>query len=247
MSTLSILPHLHMHEDACNVYVLRHDDRALLVDCGSGAVAESLGGIGVKTVDWVLFTHHHRDQCFGAHRLADRGARLAVPRHERYLFERATDYWQTKRIADNYNDRSTFFSLGEDLPVALSLDDYESFSWGPYSFFILPAPGHTLGSIALITEVDGTRIAFTGDLMHAGGKLYQLHAMEYDYGDLAGANLTAHGPAIEDPAGCIDLLDKRLHPLMELQRDRMGASPGGRFAHEVKMEALSPHLLWGTE
>jgi len=265
MATLkSILPHLHLYEDACNVYILRDGDCALLIDCGSGASADALGGIGVKSVDWVLFTHHHRDQCFGARRLIQLGAQLAVPSHERYLFERATDYWQQKRIADNYNDRSTFFTVGEDLPAALSLEDYESFSWGPYSFFILPAPGHTLGSIALITEVDGTRVAFIGDLMHAGGKLYQLHAMEYDYGDLAGANLTAqsihalrkqnvqlalpsHGPVIEDPRGCIDLLDRRLHPLMELQRDRLGASPGGRFAHEVKMEAISPHLLWGTE
>src|SRR5436190_3033878 len=260
----SILPNLYLYEDACNVYILRDGDRGLIVDCGSGRVAEALPSIGVKSIEWLLFTHHHRDQCFGARRLVENGARTAVPSHERYLFERAMDYWQQKRIADNYNDRSTFFSIGEDLPVTLSLEDYESFSWGSYNFFILPAAGHTLGSIALITEVDGKRVAFTGDLMHEHGKLYQLHAMEYDYGDLAGANLTAqsihalkkqnvqlalpsHGPIIEDPAGCIDLLDQRLHPLMELQRDRLGASPGGRFAHETKMEALSPHLLWGTE
>lgn len=265
MSALkNISPNLYLYEDTCNVYVLRHGDRALLVDCGSGAVADELGSVGVKSVDWVLFTHHHRDQCFGARKLLDRGGRIAVPSHERYLFERATDYWQQKRIADNYNDRSTFFTIGEDLPVALSLEDYESFSWGPYKFFILPAPGHTLGSIALISEIDGRRVAFTGDLLHDGGKLYQLHAMEYDYGDLVGANLTAqsihalrkqnvqlalpsHGAVIEDPTSCIELLDKRLHALMELQRDRLGAAPGGRFAHEVKMEAISPHLLWGTE
>jgi glyoxylase-like metal-dependent hydrolase (beta-lactamase superfamily II) len=265
MTTLkTILPHLFLYEDTCNVYVLRHGERSLFIDCGSGTVVDALTNIGVKSVGWVLFTHHHRDQCFGARKLAECGAQLAVPSHERYLFERATDYWQGKRVADNYNDRSTFFTIGEDLPVALSLEDYEAFSWGPYKFFILPTPGHTLGSITLITEVDGKRVAFTGDLMNAGGKLYQLHAMEYDYGDLAGANLTAqsihalknqnvqlalpsHGPVIEDPASCIDILDKRLHPLMELQRDRMGASPGGRFAHEVKMEALTPHLLWGTE
>ena len=30
---------------------------------------------------------------------------------------------------------------------------------------------------------------------------------------------------------------------MDLQSDRMG----GRFAHEIRMEAITPHLLWGTD
>src|SRR5437879_3065051 len=79
-----ILPHLHVYAEACNVYVVHHGDRALLIDCGSGVVTDALSSIGIKSVDWVLFTHHHRDQCFGARGLADRGAQLAVPSHERY-------------------------------------------------------------------------------------------------------------------------------------------------------------------
>ena len=255
-----ILPHLYLFEDTCNVYVVRHEDRALIIDCGSGAVLREVPAIGARTVEWVLFTHHHRDQCFGARQLVDEGARLAVPGHERFLFERATDYWQQKRIYDNYNDRNTFFTIGEDLPVAESLLDYERFDWGPYSFFILPTPGHTLGSLSLIAEIDGARVAFTGDLIHDGGKIYQLHALEYEYGDLVGANwlaqsidalgkqrvaiaLPSHGPTIRDPGGCIERLDARLHRLMDLQSDRMG----GRFAHEIRMEAITPHLLWGTD
>ena len=260
----SILPHLYGFEDACNVYVLTHEDRALLIDCGGAAVRPSLADAGISGIDWVLFTHHHRDQCFGAARLVEEGVRLAVPRHERFLFERAEEYWRQKRIFDNYNDRSTFFTLGNDVPVAASLDDYERFDWGPYSFFILPTPGHTQGSITLIAEIDDKTVAFTGDLMHQGGKLYQLHAMEYEYGDLVGANWTAqslhalkkknvdlalpsHGPPITDPSECIDRLDARLHDMMDLQRDRLGPSPGGRFAHEIKMEAITPNLLWGTD
>ncbi len=260
----TILPHTYRFEDTCNTYVLTRDDRAVVIDCGSGAVATELAGIGVKTVDWLLFTHHHRDQCFGAKRFLEQGAQIAVPHYERFLFEQATDYWQQKRIYDNYNDRNTFLTIGEDLPVAASLEDYGRFEWGGYSFLILPTPGHTQGSVSLMVDVDRTRVAFTGDLMHAGGKLYQLHAMEYDYGDLTGANWTAqsidalkkhdvqlalpsHGPAIDEPLRCIDQLDGRLHSLMELQRDRLGPSPGGRFAHETPMEAITPHLLWGTE
>ena len=259
-----ILPHLYLFEDTCNVYALVENHRALLIDCGGGAVVDTLSQRGVKTVDWGLFTHHHRDQCFGAKKIVDAGARLAVPAHERFLFERPVDFWQQKRVFDNFNDRNTFFTIGEDLPVDAILNDYESFEWGSYSFFVLPTPGHTHGSVTLITEVDGTRVAFTGDLMHAEGKLYQLHAMENEYGDLIGANLVgesihalkkkqvqlalpSHGPIIEDPDGCIEGLDERLHSLMDLMQDRLGASPGGKFAHEVRMEEITPHLLWGTE
>lgn len=254
-----ILPNLHRLEDSCNVYVLTDGDRALLIDCGSGAVLDALPALGVKQVDWVLFTHHHRDQCYGAGRLVSHGARLAVPEHERFLFEQASEYWQQKRIYDNYNDRNTFFSVGENLPVSESLVDYENFTWGPYTFFALPTPGHSLGSISLVVEIDGTKVAFTGDLVHDGGKLYQLHALENDYGDLSGANWTAqslaslnkreivialpsHGPVICDPAGCFRQLDERIHRLFALQPDRLKE----QFMHEVRMEQLSEHLLWGT-
>jgi glyoxylase-like metal-dependent hydrolase (beta-lactamase superfamily II) len=258
------LDNLYLHEDTCNVYVLKHAEAALLIDCASGNVRDLLPDIGVKQIDWVLFTHHHRDQCFGALKLTPQGTQMAVPEHERHLFDRAHEYWQQKRIYDNYNDRNTFFTLGQDLPVAAVLEDYESFTWGPYTFHILPSPGHTSGSITLITEIAGVRVAFTGDLMHDGGKLYQLHAVELDYGDLLGANLVAqsidalrkkdvhmalpsHGPAIQNPAECIKSLDSRLHALIPLQGYRMGLTPDKLFAHEIKMEEITPHLLWGSE
>lgn len=255
-----ILPSLFRFDDTCSVYVLVHGDRALVVDCASGAVLNELDRLGVRNIDWALFTHHHRDQCFGATKLVKRGAKLAVPEHERFLFDRAVEYWQQKRVYDNYNDRSTFFAIGENLPVDASLVDYETFIWGPHSFYVLPTPGHTLGSITLIADVDGVRVAFTGDLMHDGGKLYQLHTMEYDYGDLGGANWVAqsidalkkrdvamafpsHGPVIRDPTDCIERLNESLHRLMDLQADRVK----NRFIHEIKMEKISEHLLWGTD
>ena len=252
-----------MHEDTCNVYVLKSGRAALLIDCGSGSVFDRLAEIDVTRVEWVLFTHHHRDQCFGAPKLAAQGVFMAVPAHERHLFDRVDEYWQQKRIYDNYNDRNTFFSIAENLPVTAVLEDYETFTWGGYDFTILPSPGHTAGSISLVMEIEDTRVAFTGDLMHDGGKLYQLHAIELDYGDLLGANLVAqsidalrkqdlklalpsHGPIIKNPEACIASLDSRLHDLVPLQGYRMGLTADKRFAHEIKMEEITPHLLWGT-
>src|SRR5687767_10910258 len=56
-------PDLFSWTDTCNVYVFREGDTALLIDLGDGSVLDHLSRIGVKHVEWVLFTHHHREQC----------------------------------------------------------------------------------------------------------------------------------------------------------------------------------------
>ena len=83
-------PELFAWTDACNVYVFRDGDAALLVDLGDGSVLAHLGDLGVTRVEWVLFTHHHREQCQGAPKLGDwraRGTRVAAPEAERAFFE----------------------------------------------------------------------------------------------------------------------------------------------------------------
>jgi glyoxylase-like metal-dependent hydrolase (beta-lactamase superfamily II) len=55
--------HLYRFEDACNVYLLADGGAGLLIDAGSAAVLDHLDAAGVKRVEWVLHTHHHRDQC----------------------------------------------------------------------------------------------------------------------------------------------------------------------------------------
>ena len=64
------LPDLFQWTDTCNVYVLRDGDDALLIDLGDGGVIDRLGEIGVASVEWILFTHHHREQCQGDGRWA---------------------------------------------------------------------------------------------------------------------------------------------------------------------------------
>jgi len=185
-----ISEHLYMFQDTCNVYVIKQGEAALLIDGGSGAVLDHLSEIGCRQVEWVLHTHHHRDQCWGDTRLIEAGAKLAVPEYEHHLFEQAELFWQTRRVFDNYDDRNNFFSIAHNLPVSSDLTDYEEFIWNNYRFYVLPAKGHTQGSVALLVQIDGRLVAFTGDLMVVGGKLYQLHAMEYCYGDMSGALFT---------------------------------------------------------
>src|SRR5687767_2099584 len=88
-------PHLFVWTDTCNVYVLRDGDAALLINLGDGSVLDHLADIGVKHVEWVLFTDHHREQCQGASKLGlwrVRGTKVAAPEAERALFERPLDF-----------------------------------------------------------------------------------------------------------------------------------------------------------
>lgn len=262
---------LFVAEDTCNVYLVRSGDAGLLIDAGSGAVAEVLGEADIEKVEWILHTHHHRDQCWGTPRLvSELGAKVAAPEYERYYFESAREHWATKRIFDNYADGSTFFAPGADIEVDASLEDYETFRWRGLEFLVIPAQGHTFGSSALIAEIDGRRVAFSGDLIVAGGLAYQLHALEYDYGDMVGVTFTlqslqalkrqqldlilpSHGDPIEDPQGDIARLEARLTDIARLGAGiaagglaelAWGGLPASRTLPETPLIEVSEHLLW---
>lgn len=173
---------LYLYRDICNVYVVKDGARALLIDFGSGAALDHLGSIGVSQVDWILHTHHHRDQCQGDRIANQRGIPIAVPAHERTYFEEVEVFWNSRQIYNMYDVRGTFFTLAQSVKVARSLLDYSTFEWGPYRFLVQPSPGHTIGSISLISQIDGRKVAFTGDLMAAPGKLHTLYDLQYMYG-----------------------------------------------------------------
>lgn len=259
-------PNLYRFSDCCQAYLLVDGTHGLLIDVGSGQILDHLREVNVEHLDWVLHTHHHRDQCAGTPRAQAQGARVAVPEYERHLFDQAELFWQTRRTFDNYNDRNTFFTVGRNIPVDAVLEDYETFTWRGYQFQVLPAKGHTLGSSMLVVEIDGQTVAFTGDLLAAGGKLYQLHAMEYTYGSMEGVLFTlqsiqalaqtratvcypSHGEPIRDVPGDIQRLEQRLMDCVRLGRGMRVAGresiPETAFLPRPKFIPLSRHLLWG--
>ena len=263
---VQISDRVHRWSDTCNVYCITHGDRGLLVDAGSGAVLDHLGDIGVSQIEWVLHTHHHRDQCWGTNRLRAAGARVAVPEHERHLFDQAELFWRHKRVYDNYNDRNTFLTVAEDIPVDAELLDYETFTWRGVQFAVVPAKGHTGGSSMLIARIDGQSVAFVGDLMRAGGLLYQYHAMEYAYGDQQGLLFTlestqalrrlapdlalpSHGDVIGDVEGDCTRLERRLLHYAHLGDGVrfMGSNRGHGLdiLPDPRFIQVSRHLLWG--
>ena len=73
------------YNDSCTVYVLRYGDRALVVDFATGRWIEHLDEIGVRSVEYVVLTHAHRDQCCGLYRIGLGDWKLHAPAGDRAL------------------------------------------------------------------------------------------------------------------------------------------------------------------
>lgn len=184
-------PSLWWYRDTCNVYLWTFEDRGLLIDFGSGAVLDELAETGVQEIVAVAHTHHHRDQCGGDDRAAAAGIPIWVPDRERGLFESTEAFWRLRRTFDSYDASSLGFTLASSVPVARGLVDHERVDWPGGTLEVVPTPGHTKGSISLLAEIDGTSMAFTGDLIAAPGRVPTLHDLQWQYGmpDAVGAAL----------------------------------------------------------
>jgi glyoxylase-like metal-dependent hydrolase (beta-lactamase superfamily II) len=247
-----ISDNLYEFEDTCKVYVVKDGSSAVLIDFGSGRILDHLRALGVSRVDWVLHTHHHRDQCQGDWKAVERGIPVAVPAHEAHLFADAENFWRNRRVFHLYYVRNDFNTVTENIPVGRRLTDYSTFRWRNVDFFVLPAPGHTLGSVALLATVDGKRTAFTGDLMYSPGKILNLYDTQVNYGGAEGVDLgiyslarlrehkpallcPSHGDVLPDPDSGIRQTIDRLAAYYRFQ--------SGEPSEFNKPYAVSPHLV----
>jgi glyoxylase-like metal-dependent hydrolase (beta-lactamase superfamily II) len=252
-----VVPGVAVLRDTCNVYALRIGREAVLVDFGSGAVLDRLDELGVDRVTDVLVTHHHRDQVQGLARAAEAGIRIWVPPAEVDLVAGVDERWSRRQIVNDYDLREDRFSLLEAVPVSGTAAEYRARAYGAAEVFTLPTPGHTLGSVTYLVEVDGMRVAFTGDLVHGDGRVWSLPSTQWTYSGVEGwaativschtlaarepnVLLPSHGDAIDDPSAALDRLAGRMQELIDLRL------PGGwNVAERVRkpFDPVTPHLL----
>lgn len=264
-SVRQLSPSLYLLDDICNVYLIKRGERAILIDSGTGLATDMLAPLGIKQVDWVLHTHFHRDQCDGTPALARLGARIAVPRGEMGYFAGADNFWRNRTIYDNYNTYNDFFAPTTTIAVDRPLADFETFTWQDIVLKVVPAPGHTKGSIALVGEIDGRRVAFAGDALHHSACPWTLFDLEWAYGMQTGlgslsltiqtlasldlsAILPSHGEPISEPAATCMALQAKLSAYYQwLNLHRYAAAPGyPLLPWDARLQPLTPHLWANT-
>lgn len=258
----TITRNVFLFRDTCHVYIVRSGDEAVLVDFGDGAVLEALPSLGIRRVTDILITHHHRDQAQGLPPALRRSealltsARIWAPHTEQEYFHSAEHHWQARPLLNNYDVRQDRFSLLEALPIAGTLQDYQAACFGGREWTVLPAPGHTPGSVTLQVEVDGHRLIFSGDLLCGPGNVWSMAALQWSYQGMEGAAvmipvlldlrkrapdllLPSHGEVIQDPPAAIDLLVHRLRSLLDARGENLRMADWLREPYE----RITPHLL----
>ena len=236
MKFAEIRPNLFRWTDTCNVYVLRDGASAVLVDLGDGSVLDALGSIGVKNIDWVLFTHHHREQCQGGAKLGpwrERGTKVATSTLERAYFEKPVSF---RHMRPTMNDPSAVWGTSYVRPpiVPISIDrDFwkmDSLQWRGHEFWCVETRGNSPGHTSYLLKNGKEWLAFSGDLMCDGARMHTWFDTEWDYGfgsgiyeitksaaQVAGYDpallLPSHGPIVSNPREQLQQYEQKLKRL----------------------------------
>jgi glyoxylase-like metal-dependent hydrolase (beta-lactamase superfamily II) len=187
--------------------------------------------------DKVLFTHHRRDVVWAGAALVKGGAEAVVPAAEEQFFTGVRRYWEsfpTSRFKDQSQQTSRI--LAEPFAKVTTVRGGETIDWEGIQIRVLDTPGYTRGAVSYLLEIDGKRMAFTGDLIYGDGRILDLYSLQdaipeakedayHGYAARAADVIRslhavaqwkpdlvvpARGPVIEDPQAAINRLVERL-------------------------------------
>jgi glyoxylase-like metal-dependent hydrolase (beta-lactamase superfamily II) len=200
-------------------YALVAGEHALLIDAPGGA--EGLKTHGVRKIDTVLLTHHHRDTAAFAGRFLAERVPVRAPRASADWLtpEGVRTYWRTSLPLRN--SRTAYLVLAEGLPgVDCSLADGQTIDWNGWKVRVVETPGHSRDHVAYAARKGekGTQFLFCGDALASPGKMWSPYTTDWDHWTDAGLKpayeslrklaklqpnvlLPAHGPVLDKDAG----------------------------------------------
>ena len=151
------------------VYAIRTDRGVILVDCGAPDVGlmnikENLSNFGLADlpITHVILTHGHWDHCGCAKALKDESAKIMVGAEDAFMCKNGgnvgleTPYDGEEHV---YPAFTPDIEITEDTQIELN----------GLLIKIIKIPGHTAGSIAVLSTVDQSTFLFTGDALQPGG------------------------------------------------------------------------------
>lgn len=251
------VPGVQLWQDTCNVYVLKHEDAALVINLGDGTVLEHLEEIGVKRVEWVLLTDHHREVCQGAPKLDRSVTKIAASAVEKEILENPLSFrkWHP-RLGDKFSVHGASYVRPPAAPVKIDrvLADGEVFNWNGFDITCVSTPGHSPGGMSFVMKKDGRMLAFTGGVMHDGAKMTNWFDTEWDYGFAKGLDaltasvqklatlgietaLPSQGPAIREATKQLETYHQKL---VNFRPDYVRGYPSESFGKRAAHPAMKP-------
>src|SRR5262249_43988597 len=168
-------------------YALVSGDRALLID--APRPADDLKAQGIKKIDGVLLTHHHRDSCAAAAKfLADHiPVRAPAASAPSLTPDGVRKYWQVSLpLRDS---RTAYLVLPEGLQgIDCSLKDGQAIEWEGWSIRVVATLGHSQDHVAFTARKgkDGPLLVFCGDALASPGKMWSPYTTDWDHWTNAG-------------------------------------------------------------
>jgi glyoxylase-like metal-dependent hydrolase (beta-lactamase superfamily II) len=171
-------------------YALITGDRALLFDAPSPA-----GGLqarGIKKIESVLLTHHHRDSLASVNTYLNERipVRAPVASAPWLSAEGVQKHWRD--VLPLRGSRTAYLVVPEGLPgIDCCLRDGTTFDWGDWSIRIVFTPGHSHDHTAFLAQrkTGGKRLLFAGDALAAPGKMWSPYTTDHDHWTDAGLGL----------------------------------------------------------
>jgi len=213
-----VAPEVFVWTDTCNVYVVRDGDAAVLVDLGDGSVLDALEELGIRRVEWVLFTHHHAEQCQGGWRLEALGIPAACAAAERAFFESPASFRKMRpKLGDPHTVHGASYVRPplRAIPIRRAFARMDDLAWHGREFVCLHTGGNSPGHMSYLLRSGERWLAFSGDVMMSGPRMHTWYDSEWDYGFAKGLYelgngagllsgyepltlLPSHGPVVAD-------------------------------------------------
>jgi glyoxylase-like metal-dependent hydrolase (beta-lactamase superfamily II) len=173
-------------------YALVDQDTALLVY--APLEAASSRPAGVKKIETVLLTHHHRDTCQGASQFLADGVRVQAPKASAEWLTTANvrKYWQESLPLRNSRTAYLVVPGGID-GIDCSLEDGQTIAWHGWDLQVVASPGHSRDHVAFLARrgKSGPLVAFCGDAIASPGKIWSPYTTDWDHWTDAGLTPTA--------------------------------------------------------